>query len=451
MTHTTPHSEGIPPIPEHLAAPMSISFWLWNYFYGIKPGEYFHNLEQCFIALKARGFNTIRVESGAGLCHTADGTRRGAIHLHEPFPGFSNLRQMDLRTDPSTQGGCCVDVLEKVIELFTLAQQYDVRVILSSWFYLHTFWFVDDALVEEFWNLPREDRFMRFAIDTDRILRELKVRGLEKSIAFVEIQNEFDSLIYLWKLCSWHDSDETKRQVMPTFRQWHEEALDFLKERHPDLLFAIDTCYAGVPREMLPRNAHVWNHHMYYSWGAYTAVFEGPVYDGAFDFAQANDHPVVGRFLRTPLVPIEAIRGCRKHLELVETSWPTRVWLYNNLDVAKLPELGSLLDEHLAQEIDAYKRNVGDNIRQALETRAALFHGIHLVVGEGATYCGHPQMRWEEHSESYWQLVDYATDRLRDAGYWGCVVRTNSGPEDPAWREYPERLANAAARITGPI
>ena len=64
-------------IQEHLSKKMTISFWLWNYFYGIKKGEYFHDLEQCFVELKERGFNTIRVDSGAGLCHTADGEPQG--------------------------------------------------------------------------------------------------------------------------------------------------------------------------------------------------------------------------------------------------------------------------------------------------------------------------------------------------------------------------------------
>ncbi|MFZ2657335.1 MAG: cellulase-like family protein [Victivallales bacterium] len=425
-------------VPEHLPKKLTISFWLWNYFYGIKKGEVFHNLEQCFVELKERGFNTIRIDSGAGLCHTADGEPRGQIHLHEPFPGYSTLRQMDQRTDMSTQGGCQCDVLDKVIELFELAKKHDVYVILSSWFYLHTFWFVEDDLVEEFFALPPEKRFMRFAVDTDRILAVLKARGLEKQIAFVEIFNEFDALFGYWKL-------EKLGKTLADFRRWHEEALDMLKARHPDLLFAIDTCHSGVNREMLPRNAHVWNHHMYYSWGAYTKVFEAPVYESGFDFVHSSKHPVVGRFLRSPQIPIEAVRSCRKYLQYVEQSWPIRVWLYNNLDERKLPELERFLNEHLSSQITEYKKDIDDNIRKALETRKALFQDIILVVGEGATYCAHPKMRWEEKSDAYWELVGYATRRLKEEDYWGCVARTNSGPEDPVWREFPERLQHATA------
>jgi hypothetical protein len=38
-------------IPEHLPKKLTIAFWLWNYFYGIKKGEYYHDLERCFVEL----------------------------------------------------------------------------------------------------------------------------------------------------------------------------------------------------------------------------------------------------------------------------------------------------------------------------------------------------------------------------------------------------------------
>ncbi len=429
-------------IPAHLPKKLTISLWQWNYFYGIKEGEYFHDLEKCFTELKDRGFNTIRVDSGTGLCHDVDGKRRGQISLHEPFPGFSTLREIDMRTDMDTQGGCRVDIMEKVIELFELAKKYDVKVILSSWFYLHTFWYVEDDLVEEFFTLPPERRFMRFAVDTDRILSEIKARGLQQQIAFVEIFNEFNTFYKrdwnLEKLCI----------TSSEFRCWHEEALDFIKTCHPDLLFAIDTSTPDVDRELLPRNADVWNHHIYYSWSAYSKVFEDPaIYKEGFDFDSATRHPVLGRFLCSTPVSIEAVRSSHKHIQHVENSWPIRVWFYNNLDPLKLHELDRLMTEHISENMDEYKKKVEDRISKALETRKALFPDIILVMGEGATYCAHPQLRWEEKSDAYWELVDYATRRLKEEGYWGCVPRTHSGPYDPAWREFPERLRHAMAQF----
>jgi hypothetical protein len=54
-------------IPPHLPKRLTISFWLWNYFYGSNEGDVFHDLERRFVELKERGFNCIRVDAGAGL------------------------------------------------------------------------------------------------------------------------------------------------------------------------------------------------------------------------------------------------------------------------------------------------------------------------------------------------------------------------------------------------
>jgi NAD(P)-dependent dehydrogenase (short-subunit alcohol dehydrogenase family) len=32
---------------------------------------------------------------------------------------------------------------------------------------------------------------------------------------------------------------------------------------------------------------------------------------------------------------------------------------------------------------------------------------------------------------------------LAKQGCWGAMLRTNSGPEDPVWQEYPEKLHQA--------
>jgi len=97
-------------IPTHLPNRLTISFWLWGYYMGAQQGEVFHDLEARFIELKERGFNTVRIDAGMGLCHTLDGRPRGMITLREPFPGHSHLiRQMNFK------GGRC-DVLQRLIE-----------------------------------------------------------------------------------------------------------------------------------------------------------------------------------------------------------------------------------------------------------------------------------------------------------------------------------------------
>jgi len=123
-----------------------------------------------------------------------------------------------------------VDLLRRLIELCAIAQKLGVKVILSSWYYLHTFWFTEDQLTAELLGLPREERFMRFARGLDHILRELTERGLADTIASAEIFNEVDGM------------DFGGPAEQPTYRALHEEALDFLKSRHPAIPFAVDTC-----------------------------------------------------------------------------------------------------------------------------------------------------------------------------------------------------------------
>jgi hypothetical protein len=46
-------------------------------------------------------------------------------------------------------------------------------------------------------------------------------------------------------------------------------------------------------------------------------------------------------------------------------------------------------------------------------------------------------------------VVEHAARAYREYGLVGAVPRTNSGPEDPVWHEYPERLQRANAVFLG--
>lgn len=138
-----------------------------------------------------------------------------------------------------------VDLLKRLIELCTVAKRHNVKLILSSWYYLHTFWFTDKNVTAELLGLPLEKRFMVFARGLDRILDVLEQRGLADTIATAEIFNEVTGY--------YHGKSVD-----------HEEALDFLQTRHPDILFSLDTNSFDTSR--IPRNAQVWTYHSYYLW-----------------------------------------------------------------------------------------------------------------------------------------------------------------------------------------
>jgi hypothetical protein len=132
-----------------------------------------------------RGFNCFRIEGGAGITHDAEGRPRGELEFYPVLPGHDLLT----RGQQHMTGGR-VDLLKRLIELCTVAKRYNVKLILSSWYYLHTFWFTDKNVTAELLGLPLEKRFMVFARGLDRILEVLKQRGLADTIATAEIFNE---------------------------------------------------------------------------------------------------------------------------------------------------------------------------------------------------------------------------------------------------------------------
>jgi len=381
------------------------------------------------VELKERGFNCIRLEAGAGFCHDKNGRPRGELAFQEGLPGHGRLiRQME-----RCLAGYC-DPLRRLFELCTLAKRYEVKVILSSWYYLHTFWFAEEAINAELLGLPPAKRFMYFAQALDRILEELEQRGLQETIAFAEIFNEADGLDFVG---GYGEKTQPKTELN-TYRAWHEDALEFVKTRHSGIRFALDTYTPYVNREHVPRNMQVWNFHSYYLWSVYHVL------EHAITWSAASEEPVAGesvrRLLRRDLVPYRVVRTCRGDRPPIMDDWYRRVWLYRNLEPAALPEWERILQDNLERNIKQFKQRAEEGVAQAVKLRDQHYPGVPLVFGEGASYCADTRLRWEEQSDSYWEVVEHASRAYREHGLWGAVARTNSGPEDPAWHEYPDRL-----------
>ena len=252
------------PIPSGPPDRLAISFWIWA-LWDTGTNGFFNDLELRMTELVERGFNCIRIAGGAGITHDAEGGPRGELEFLPALPGHGHFtRQMEHMT------GGRVDLLERLVELCTVAKRHNVKVILSSWYYLHTFWFTDEQVTAELLGLPLGRRFMHFARGLDRILEALRERDLIDVIAFAEIFNEVDGSEFRGNEPSIPSSER-----MNSIRLLHEQALDFLRTRHPDLRFAFDTC--TPPRDstdLMPRNAQVWNFHSYYLWSVY-GILEG--------------------------------------------------------------------------------------------------------------------------------------------------------------------------------
>jgi hypothetical protein len=408
---------------------LTISFWIWA-LWDTGTNGFFNDLELRMTELVERGFNCVRIEGGAGITHDADGRPRGELEFFPVLPGHGHFtRQME------HMAGGRVDLLQRLIELCTVAKRHHVKVILSSWYYLHTFWFTDARVTAELLGLPREERFMYFARGVARILDELHQRGLADTIASAEIFNEVDGMDFV----GGYGEVTQPVEDLHGFRARHEEALEYLKARHPDIRFALDTYTPWTNTEFVPRNAQVWTFHSYYLWDVYDP-FEGSLLAPDADLNDPRRYAPIRRFLRGDIIPFQAILDSRAGRPPIDPGWFRRIWLYRNLNPHAMPELERLLQEYLEQKIDHFKQKATDAAVQAVKLRDELIPGIPLILGEGASYCADCRLRWEERSDAYWEVVEHAARQWRAHGFLGAVVRTNAGPEDPVWHEYPERL-----------
>jgi hypothetical protein len=410
---------------------LAISFWIWA-LWDTGPNRIVNDFEVRVAEAVERGFNCLRIEGGAGITHDAEGRPRGELEFYPVLPGHDLLT----RGQQHMTGGR-VDLLKRLIELCAVAKRHNVKLILSSWYYLHTFWFTDRNLTAELLGLPLEKRFMYFARGLDRILEVLKQRGLADTIATAEIFNEVDGFFHGKPI-----------DVVRGLRHRHEEALDFLQTRHPHIRFSLDTSTASIDPEFVPRNAQVWTFHSYYLWGIY-GLFEQDLVRGDTDLNDPAVYAPVRRFLRRDLVPFQAILNSRGGRPPIARNWFRRIWLYRNLDPNAMPELERMLQESLEKRIDEFKQKAIDAVKQAVKLRDEVLRGIPLILGEGASYCADHRLRWEERSDAYWEVVEHAARAYREHGFWGAVARTNSGPEDPVWHEYPERLQRVNAVFLG--
>ena len=438
LLNTAAATAGVRAAPVDETERLAISFWIWA-LWNTGTNGFFNDFELRVAELVERGFNCIRIESGAGITHDAKARPRGELEFFPAVPGHAHFtRQMEHMT------GGRVDLLKRLIELCTVAKRNNVKVILSSWYYLHTYWFTDKGLTAELLGLPPEERFIYFARGLDRILDELKQRGLASTIANAEIFNEVNGMEFL----GGYGAQQKSTDMLRKFRLLHEQALDFLKTRHPDIRFSLDTSTASIPSELAPRNAQVWTFHSYYLWDVYR-VFEQNLLGGSADLTNPSAYAPIRRFLRPDLVPFQAILDCREGRPPIKADWYRRIWLYRNLDPNAMPELERLFEENLEKHIAEYKEKAIKAVDQAIKLRDEVFPGIPLILGEGVSYCADHRLRWEERSDAYWEVVEHAAHAYHERGLLGAVARTNSGPEDPVWHEYPERLRRVNAAFLG--
>ncbi len=401
-------------IPSHLPKRLTITFPIWG-LYDTGNGVY-HDVDKMMREHKERGFNCIRLDDGAGLMHDRSGKPRGPIRWGHAFGPYDiKMRQFGACGE---EGEC--DLLERLIDLFTAARKHNVFIILSSWYYLHTYWFLKNPEInDELYAIPPHERFQAFAEFLHYILLELESRGLDSQIAFAEIFNEADGLYFI---DGYDHKNGLGDEELAAFRTDHETAIEWLKERHPQILFAYDAYGYQPDLRQVPGNLQVYNFHNYFLWGAY-GVAEG---DSYFTHPATPTHEETARAL------------AQKYG--ITPDWIERARFYGNLDPQKLPRLHAKMTAHLTENKAQYLADFDRKLTVIQKLLNEDLPQVPVICGEGVSYCGGYDLVWEERSDTYWEIIAYMMEAYRKAGLWGTVVRTCCGPEDPVWNLCPDKL-----------
>ena len=402
-------------IPAHLPKKLTISFPIWG-LYATPDAPVYADPYRFMREHRERGFNCVRFDDGAGLSHDLNGKRRGPVSI---TPCYGTL---DRKMRQFLGGTGSVDTMQRLIDMCRAAKEYDTYLILSSWYYLHTYWMADNTLNDELYAIPVHERFMAFAKFLDYILCELEALHLEDRIAFCEVFNEADSMLF----AGGYGKDKTITNAeLLKFRHDHEKALDYLKARHPEILFAFDTSTPDITAEQILPNMDLLNFHSYYVWDIYSEFQQEGVAD-----------PYM---IERPLTTEEAL-ATREGKYPSHEDWYERARFYPSLDDKKLPEACRWFEKRFEETYDHWCENMDKGLLNIEKLRRELFPDKPVVMGEGVTYIGRVGLNWEENDPLFIKLLERQQLKHKELGLWGTVVRTCCGPEDNIWTEHPDLL-----------
>jgi hypothetical protein len=294
-------------------------------------------------------------------------------------------------------------------------------VILSQWYYLHTYWYhkQGDPVCEELFAIPEKKRFEAFRKFWHYLLLELEKRELDSQIAFVELFNEADDHPYLCGVYEWGANQKISDEETEFYKKQHEDSIAWLKKAHPSVLFGYDVATTAIAKKNMPSNAQVYNFHSYHLWTVY-------------DDALAGHHEW---FLHR--VTPEAVSESRRGRLPVDQGWYERVALFNDIDPGCIDKIEQALEQTFLENRERYAARREKILRFAKENAEGR---MPLVCGEGVSYIGSKQILWEEKSEAYWRFVKEGLALYKQAGVWGTVIRTCCGPEDPCWYACAKQL-----------
>lgn len=418
---------------------LTMSFSIWGIF---DSGEdcIYHDWDKLMKEYVDRGFNSIRLESGQGLLTDLEGNPIEELDFFPPFGKFTKYtRQMNA---VSKEGK--INFRKRLLEIFRAADKYNVKIVLSSWFIIHTYWFFDESVTKPILSLSMEDKIAHFAKDLNIILDLLKENNLLHCVAFVELFNEMDGMpchnppIMSLAFAS--------RKYAEKIRTLHEEAIDMIKSTHPEIKVAYDVSHADIRTDFIPRNIDVLNFHSYYLWTNYFKFEQDKVTD---NLNEPELDETITQYLNMDITNDDVLDEMKcAHISSCYSFVP-RIRIYADIKEDKICEVEALLEAGLKENYDEYLNKMKRNVDKIIEIRDNTVPNADLVMGEGVTYCASNALLFEEKSELYWQLINEQAIYMRDKGFLGTVVRTTSGPEDPSWNLCKDKYIKANALFSG--
>ncbi len=393
---------------------LTICFIPWVLFYA--DDDY----ERIMREVKERGFNCIRIEYGASFLWDKDGNERTNVAVKSPFGEYTKFTTY---RDLITEGE--INPFERLMRVFLAAKNNNLKVILSSWFFLHTYWFFDESETKYIFDMTTDQKITFFADELDRILDVMKKENLIDIVAFVELFNEFDGIPFAGGYGNPLPAEDAE-----ALRLIHEREIEKLRKRHPEVLYAYDSYSAYMQEELIPRNIDVFNFHSYYAWPLYKA-FEKDVIQCSFE--EPEFPPETRYYLKEETVKVSDVIKAMGGEVKNGLEWPRRICLYVSVDPEKETELEQMLEETFKRDIEQYRKRLKDSIENAVSVHDRLIPHSKMVMGEGPTYCASPTLKFEANSKTFWDLLKMQSELLKEKGLWGTVVRTTARPNDATW------------------
>jgi len=410
--------------PGHLPAKLTITLWDFSWYTMSMPGEPFHDLAKCFDEAVERGYNTVRICAMPFLLFDpGSGRRRGPLKL-------ANLGRVGMRTRwYNCRGGAVMDGFDRLLALFREAERHQCFVILSSWEYQQSFSFLGTReLYDELMGIPPQERFMAIAKSMHHLVSRVKAAGYGDRIAYVELHNEIEYGGLNRVATDAGISGGNLPAVIRAVKPYTEEALAWLGERHPDLLFTgCFTLGEPWPKDALPGNMQVGHFHMYINGVLQQLMDETGIRNPEAPFP----NPPVESLLRDDAPPFDEYRLPEGEEWRLEGN-PVGLRLLYLHDWCDPVKWDLYLYEHYGAHKLAMKQKVDDRFAEIAAWAAD--RNLPVVIGEG--YVGYtPLLAGFEESPVGKDLAEHAIRKGMEHGFWGMVLCSNCAPHHPFWAD----------------